>query len=170
MNRAPDPLLLDQLGSASSLGRLAVTIATGELGAAEVPPGSNRGPRVEVYQRGSDKAEYLVGQRWCARFARWCFEEAARQLGVPSPFAGWKSDLASALKWRDQARLRRCWTPDAAAGRVALHLSDSGAGHVTIAVKAKDGMVTSIGGNEADAVRVITRPLAYYNAGFVAIG
>lgn len=148
----------------------AVRLALAELGVKEVPDGSNRGERVEVFQRGYDGAEYLVGQRWCARFARWCFETAARNLGVPSPFAGWRSDLASALKWRDQSRLHRCWTSTPAPGRVALHLTDSGAGHVTIVESVEQGIVVSVGGNEADAVRRIKRPVAYYSGGFVEVG
>jgi len=170
VNRSPDPLLLEQAHQAGPLGRLALSIAAGELGAEEVPKGSNRGPRIEVYQRGYAGLEYLVGQRWCARFARWCIETAAQQLKVPSPFATWKSDLASALKWRDQARLRRCWTPDPAPGRVGLHLSDSGAGHVVLVAKVGGDLVASIGGNEGNAVRVVRRPRSYFTAGYVEVG
>ena len=161
---------MSETAPARTLSLEALRLAALEIGTAEVPPGSNRGPRVEVYQRGYDGAEYLVGQRWCARFARWCFETAAKNLGVPSPFAGWKSDLASALKWREQSRLRRCWTSTPAPGRVALHLTDSGAGHVTIVESVEQGMVVSVGGNEADAVRRIKRPVAYYSGGFVEVG
>jgi len=159
------------LDAAQPLGREAIRVAQLELGVMEEPKGSNRGPRVEVFQRGYDGADYLVGQRWCARFARWCFETAAKNLGVPSPFAGWKSDLASAPKWRDQARLRRCLTSTPAPGRVALHLTDSGAGHVTIVASVDAaGWVTSLGGNEDDGVRIIRRAPTYYNAGYVEIG
>lgn len=170
MNRSPDPLLLADAAQAGPLGRLALSIAAGELGAEEVPKGSNRGPRIEVYQRGYDGRDYLVGMRWCARFARWCIETAAKQLGQPSPFAGWRSDLASAYKWREQAKLRRCWTPDPAPGRVALHLADSGAGHVALVAKVRPALLATIGGNEQDAVRVVRRSPDYWNAGYVELG
>lgn len=170
MSPAADLLLVDA-ALAGPLGRTALIAAKGELGVIEQPKGSNRGPRVEIYQRGYDGADYLVGQRWCARFARWCFESAAKQLGQPSPFAGWRSDLASALKWLEQAQLRRCWTADPAPGRVAVHLANdgSGHGHVTIAAHVDGAWVTTVGGNEDDQVAVVRRPRSYY-AGFVELG
>ena len=166
-----DPLLLAAASQAGPLGRSALIVAQGELGVAEQPKGSNRGPRVEIYQRGFDGADYLVGARWCARFARWCFETAAKQLGQPSPFGGWKSDLASALKWRTQAQLRRCWTTEPAPGRVGVHLADdgSGHGHVTICAHVDGAWVTTVGGNEDDQVAVVRRLRSYY-AGFVELG
>jgi hypothetical protein len=58
----PDPLLLDQLAQAGPLGRLAVNIAHAEMtaGVAEIPPGSNRGPRVDQYLTGYDSRPYLL--------------------------------------------------------------------------------------------------------------
>ena len=156
-----DNLLLADAYLAGPLGRTALLVAQDELGVEEQPRGSNRGPRVEVYQLGSDKADYLVGQRWCARFARWCFETAAQRLGQPSPFAGWRSDLASALKWKTHATLRRCWTPDPAPGRVALHIGEGGHGHVAIVASIHDGMVTHIAGNEGDRVAGCHRRLPH---------
>ncbi len=170
---ASDLLLVDA-ALAGPLGRSALIVAQAELGTMEVPKGSNRGPRVEVYQRGFDGADYLVGQRWCARFARWCFETAARQLGVPSPFFGWKSDLGSALKWREQAQLRRCWAPDPAPGRVGVHLVEDPNnkamhGHVVLVAHVDGDWVTSVAGNEDDQVAICRRPRSYY-AGFVELG
>jgi hypothetical protein len=42
----------------------------------------NRGPRVDEYQMVGGK----VGQAWCAKFAYWCFQQAAFKLGVANPF------------------------------------------------------------------------------------
>lgn len=167
-----DPLLLVDAHLAGPLGRTALIIAQAEIGAAEDPPGSNRGPRVEVYQRGYSDAGYLVGARWCARFARWCIETAARQLGQPSPFAGWKSDLASAYKWREQGTLHRSLSTTPAPGRVGIHMANDGSshGHVVLVARVDGQYVVSIGGNEADAVRVVRRPLSYYSGGFVEVG
>jgi hypothetical protein len=109
-------------GRMSKLAARAVATADAELQRAvrEHPMGSNRGHDVDGYLRGIyDDAPYLLkyapdkaapggwgGAPWCGRAARWCFERGAQQLGQPSPFLSWKSDLASALKWRDAAAER----------------------------------------------------------------
>lgn len=153
---------------AGPLGCAALAAAAAELGTAEQPPGSNRGARVDLYTAGVyHDAPYLVGNRWCARFARWCFESGA--LNQPRLFAGW-GDLGSAYKWREQGKLHRCWAPSPAPGRVGLHLEDSGHGHAVLVVAVAGELVTTIGGNEADAVRVVRRPLAYFTGGFVELG
>jgi hypothetical protein len=79
--------LVRLLALAGPLGRTALLLARNEVGVREMPPGSNRGPRVEQYQRGlyDDGEGYLIGQRWCGRFARWCFEFAAQRLLTDRP-------------------------------------------------------------------------------------
>jgi len=42
----------------------------------------NRGPRVDEYQAVGG----TLGQPWCAKFAYWCFQQAALKLGCPNPF------------------------------------------------------------------------------------
>jgi hypothetical protein len=42
----------------------------------------NRGPRVDEYQTVGG----ILGQPWCAKFAYWCFQQAALKLGCPNPF------------------------------------------------------------------------------------
>jgi len=153
-------------GPYSMLGLLAVQIALGEAGTREQPPGSNRGPRVEVYQRGNDGADYLVGARWCGRFAKWAFEKSAQQLDVPSPLVGW-GDLASAEKWKNRALAAKCLVSSAAIGRVALHLDGTGHGHVALVLATADDGIHTIGGNEGDSVRVVTRPPLYWGGGYV---
>lgn len=166
-----DPLLLGDLHLAGPLGRTAIIRAHAEIGTTEQPRGSNRGPRVELYQVGIyEDAPYLLGMRWCGRFARWCIESAARDLGMPPPFRGW-GDLGSAIKWLRQAKNRRCWIDVPAPGRVGLHLDADGVhGHVTLVVKVEGGEVISIEGNESDQVAVRRRPVAYYGGGFVEVG
>lgn len=146
----------------SMIGLLAVQIALSETQTREVPPGSNRGPRVELYQRGNDGADYLVGLQWCGRFARWCINIAAQQLDVPSPLVG-MGDLASAEKWRKAAIERKCLSSTPDIGRVALHLDGTGHGHVALVLAPVDNMVSTIGGNEDDGVRVRTRPQLYWS-------
>jgi len=45
--------------------------ARAEIGVREQPPGSNRGPRVDVYTAP------LVGIPWCAAFVSWCYAQRA---------------------------------------------------------------------------------------------
>jgi hypothetical protein len=66
---------------------LAQTIKTarGELGVMEVPPGSNRGPRVDQYLEsvGIDPNRGTADDRaWCMAFAYFCVNEAANALGA----------------------------------------------------------------------------------------
>jgi hypothetical protein len=42
----------------------------------------NRGPRVDEYQMVNN----TLGQAWCAKFAYWCFMQAALQMKVANPF------------------------------------------------------------------------------------
>jgi hypothetical protein len=42
----------------------------------------NRGPRVDEYQAVGG----TLGQPWCAKFAYWCFQQAALKLGCSNPF------------------------------------------------------------------------------------
>ena len=59
-----------------------LTIAHGEIGVKETPPGSNRGPRVEEYL----KSVHLgAGFPWCAAFVYWCFEQASVSLNRVNP-------------------------------------------------------------------------------------
>ena len=48
--------------------RAVLAAAYGEIGVREEPPGSNRGPRVDVYTGG-------VAMRWCVAFVRWCYAQ-----------------------------------------------------------------------------------------------
>lgn len=75
--------------------------------------GANRGPEVEQYQLGwRANRGYLLGERWCAAFVRYVYEKGASDVGLISPFVGWRradrdkadTDLASATKWLEAAR------------------------------------------------------------------
>lgn len=52
-----------------------VQIARAEIGVQEKPRGSNRGPRVDQYQRATDLEKKDWGA-WCAAFVCWCMREA----------------------------------------------------------------------------------------------
>lgn len=60
-------------------------IAAAEVGIMEVPPESNRGPRVDEYLKsvGLDPSEGSYA--WCAAFVYWSFQKASTQLGDGNP-------------------------------------------------------------------------------------
>jgi peptidoglycan hydrolase-like protein with peptidoglycan-binding domain len=59
-------------------------MALREVGILEEPAGSNRGRRVEQYQRSVGLAR---GTPWCVAFVYWCFQAAAQKQGIPNPMA-----------------------------------------------------------------------------------
>ena len=58
-------------------------MAAGEVGVMEVPPGSNRGPRVDQFLNAVGPG--LLGQPWCMAFIYFCFVQAAQGLGIANP-------------------------------------------------------------------------------------
>ena len=71
--------------SLSPLVERTLGIAAAEVGVMEVPPGSNRGPRVDEYLEsvGLDPSE--DSYPWCAAFVYWTFQKAAAQVGSENP-------------------------------------------------------------------------------------
>ena len=100
------------------------------------------------------------GSQWCGR---WCFDRVD-----PRVLAGWAS-LASALNWRDQAKLHRSSVETPAPGRVGLHLEAGGHGHVTLVVRIDGDVITTIAGNEGDQVATRERPPEYFTGGLVEL-
>lgn len=180
-----DPLLLEQAGQAGTFGRLALLAAATELraGVREIPPGTNRGPRVDVYLVGvAEDAPYLLqfrqdkrapqgwgGAPWCGRFARWCVDAGAKTLGQPSPLRGW-GDLASARKWADAARVRRSLDHSAKPGRVGIILTGRGTGHLVLVAKVLGDRIVTLEGNSNNRVASRDRVAAECNGGFVEVG
>lgn len=66
----------------TSLVERAVEIALGEEGVREQPQGSNKGPRVDLYNLATNVP---VGSLWCMSFVYWCFQRAADQTGDENP-------------------------------------------------------------------------------------
>jgi hypothetical protein len=60
----------------------AIAIAASQVGIAEVPPGSNKGPQIAIILKSVGLSE---GYAWCAAFMYWVFEEASRQMNVKNP-------------------------------------------------------------------------------------
>ncbi len=59
--------------------------ASGEVGIMEVPPGSNRGPRVDQYLTSVGLDPSAGSFAWCAAFVYFCFQQAALALNIPNP-------------------------------------------------------------------------------------
>jgi hypothetical protein len=66
----------------SPLALATLKIALHEVGVKEVPPDSNRGPRVGEYLKS---VRLSAGNPWCAAFIYWCFEQASAHLNRVNP-------------------------------------------------------------------------------------
>ena len=94
----------------------AIEIASGEVGVTEDPPGSNRGPRVGVYQAVTSLARdpaYRTGWPWCAAFVEWvwtqagvetdCCSASTEAMWLMGRARGWLSEqplVGAAILWR----------------------------------------------------------------------
>jgi hypothetical protein len=163
---APNPLLAAALIKALS-----------QEGVREDRGRPNRGPQVDQYlaRVGVDPA---TGSPWCAAFAYWCFDEAARQLGVSNPcvktarvLSHWaRAPLATRIPAEEAFDDPRLIRPG------ALFIVDhgSGRGHTGIVVKVLTGEIATIEGNtnqrgsrEGDGVYQKTRSIGSINIGFL---
>ena len=70
------------------------------IGVHETPPGSNRGPQIDKWER---RAQKISGEPWCACFA-WCMlDDLGLMLPIPYPAA-----VGSWVEWcRGQGLLRK---------------------------------------------------------------
>jgi len=172
-NDAPPPVI------EAPVPLLAQVVAKGlsQDGVREDPGRPNRGPQVDQYlaRVGLDPAK---GYAWCASFAYWCFDEAARQLGVANPCVKtggvldhWaRSPLSARVAAQDAFDDPRLIRPG------ALFVVDHGAGkgHMGIVVQVLAGEIATIEGNtnragsrEGDGVYQKTRTVSSINVGFL---
>jgi len=122
-----------------------VTIAAGEVGQAEQPPGSNDSPRIAEYR--SAVAGAGVGP-WCAYFASW----AAAQAGTPiGPDGAGLGSCAGIWQWAQQTGRALPAGPGTAPQPGDLILW--GDAHVGIVESvAPDGSMQTIEGNSGNGV------------------
>ncbi len=160
---APAPALLHPMA-------VLADIAEAEVGAHEIPPGSNRGPRVAAYQAVCGLASTQpTGWPWCAAFVCWTIGQAIlRHPGL----------LAQAIEQAPPREASVYGLEDWAA-RLGLPASDQGDdshgfspqrgdlvfyrfSHVEIVRSASsaNSYFQSVGGNTGDAVAVRTRSYA----------
>ncbi|GAB3701388.1 hypothetical protein GCM10027592_29420 [Spirosoma flavus] len=67
--------------SATLINRL-LAVAKSQIGITEVPPGSNRGPQIDLVLKSVGLGP---GYAWCAAFIYWCFMQASRQMQIKNP-------------------------------------------------------------------------------------
>ncbi len=141
-------------------GLRALTAATGEVGVAEEPPGSNDGARIADYR--SAVAGAYPGAPWCGYFVSW----AAAQAGVPLGEAGQGfGSVEEITAWA--ARTGRLVPAGVTPSPGDLILF--GGRHVGIVESVNaDGSLTTIEGNEGDAVKRVQRS-ASEATGFVRL-
>jgi len=72
-------------GAQSPLVTKSLEIAASQIGVLEQPPGSNRGPQVDEYLLSVGLDPAAGSYPWCAAFAYWSFNKAAKDLGISNP-------------------------------------------------------------------------------------
>jgi hypothetical protein len=71
-----------QVTAPGTLLEAVVCMALSQDGVMEEPPGSNRGQKVDEYNR---TAGVSAGSFWCMSFVYWCFVKASHNAGVANP-------------------------------------------------------------------------------------
>jgi Putative peptidoglycan binding domain/CHAP domain len=132
-------------------------IARAEIGTLEIPPGSNRGKRVEEYQRGVGIGP---GDPWCVAFVYFCFASATSHLGAKNPVLVKKCRTGSVLAMWNQARANGVPTvtrDEAMAdpsrvkpGMVFILSTGGGQGHTGLVSRVVGNRLETIEGNTND--------------------
>jgi hypothetical protein len=136
----------------------ALEAALGELkaGVREIPAGSNRGNRIDVYT-GFDGPAEQVGPPWCAYFVSWCFKQ--NPTGK-SPFGR----IGSALNIGHWAERNNCaiarGTLAPLAGDIFIINRDGIHGHTGLVRAVLGDQIATVEGNSANAVRSVRRPVS----------
>jgi hypothetical protein len=172
------------LGDGSPLMTNTLDVASTQLDVREIPPGSNAGPQVEQYLASVD---CRPGDAWCAAFVYWCFNKAAKQMGITNPVVKTGGVLDH---WNKAGRqgIRRILTADISAdqsllkrGLVFIISTGGGKGHTGLVGGFEAGKLITIEGNTNDGgdregIGVFRRAggtgrkLADINKGFIDYG
>jgi hypothetical protein len=170
VTRTPTPLL-----------KKVVAVAAGEIGIMEVPPGSNRGPKVDIYvtTTGLNPAGHFP---WCACFVYWCFNTASNALSVPNPCVKTAGVLDHWAEANSVPSARRIVSAEAQAqpslvvpGTLFLLRTSGTTGHMGIIQEVHGNRLTTFEGNtndngSRDGIGVFqrtTRTIGQINLGFV---
>ncbi|MFB3812614.1 MAG: peptidoglycan-binding protein [Terriglobales bacterium] len=167
--------------AASPLLAQAVLAAKNEIGVTEVPPGSNRGPRVDRYLRAVGLNPTTGHYSWCAAFVYWCFKEAASALKVKNPVIRTAGVLDHWIR-AGTAGVHRLSCAECSdtpglvkPGMIFVISTGSGNGHTGLVEAVRGNYLTTIEGNTNDngsregigVFRRTTRKIPEINRGFV---
>lgn len=131
---------------AVSVARRIIAAAEAELGAAEQPLGSNRGPKVEEYQ----EHDWIPGggYAYCVSFA-WGYIVWHKVLRRPNPYP--TASVAQLAAWA----ARNGWAVPVHQARVGDLICLGGGRHVTILHRdAGNGWFDGLGGNQDHRVKI----------------
>jgi hypothetical protein len=165
----------------ANLAERIVNIASSQVGIAEVPPGSNKGPQIALILKSVGLSE---GYAWCAAFAYWVLREATRQLQIknPCPKTAGVLNLWSLAGYKESG-LTRITQSQAVAnpalvkpGMQFLMKLSATAGHTGIIEQVNGNQLITIEGNsngqgsrEGTAVfRQTKRSISNINLGFIS--
>ena len=144
----------------SRAGNAIVAAAQGEIGQAEMPPGSNDSPRIAMYRQATVGAP--GPGPWCSYFASWACRQAGVPLGDQGQGFGRVDDVAA---W---AQRTGRWMPNTATPQPGdLIVWDEHIGIVQGVLP--DGSIQTIEGNSGDKVSQRVHPKGD-NLGFVRPG
>ena len=139
--------------AAGGIAVRALNFAIGEIGVEEVPPGSNRGPRVDQYLIAAGLRP-PPGYFWCMAFVYFCYREAAAAAGVSNPFPQTAGCLAAWNKVKASNPTKLLTRADAVAnparvkpGMVFIHDYGGGRGHTGIVESVSGAALITIEGN-----------------------
>jgi hypothetical protein len=167
--------------SPSPLLEAVLSFASGETGTMEIPPGSNRGPRVDQYIRAAGLnpgGDYP----WCACFVYWCFKKASTSLSVANPCVKTAGVLDHWAGANNVASAVRILPAEAQAqpslvvpGTLFLIRTSGTKGHIGIIEEVRGNQLTTVEGNTNDGgsregigvYRRTSRMTSQINLGFV---
>ncbi len=156
---------------------LKVATAEEALPVREVPPNSNKGPKVEAYLKS---VGLPGGNSWCAAFVYWCANQAAADLGRANPLFKTGGCLAH---WNGAPSKGAQRLPSTKAqsdpsllspGMIFIMDHGGGFGHTGLVETVAGGMFTTLEGNsnsngsrEGVGVFRLTRKINSVNKGFI---
>jgi hypothetical protein len=130
----------------NDLAQRTIELATKDLGVHEVPPGSNRGPRIDEMLRTVGLDPAAASYAWCAAaVSTWIFE-AAHQLALLKKFHG----TASVHRMKELNPSLVIEEPES--GCVCLHFETPTTGHAGLLVD-EPGWLSIEGNSDANGSR-----------------
>jgi len=156
----------------------ALAVAVSQIGVVEQPPFSNRGPEVDLYLRTVGLNPVGQHYSWCMAFVYWCFNEAAKSLGIKNPLVktagclnGWNGATCPKIKMADAVNNPALVKP----GFIFIIDHGHGNGHTGIVESVNGGIINTIEGNTNSdgsangygVLRLTTRKIAKITKGFL---